>query len=189
MLQASVSNQCDHLATAFRRHRPLRTGECPIKERIENPTCINCGETGHLANSNRCTKFPKTQPKKGDASQNRNFNNNNANTTAINAIPSAPTRKNVSYADSIKGPQQMAPLDTSKSVPTKPEALAPREAEKQNKSKENSEEKPFSFIDAINEIRQLFVEYPFLMDLGRQLRNAVGPEKVDVFYRHITTFV
>ncbi|GFQ81150.1 hypothetical protein TNCT_249651 [Trichonephila clavata] len=83
----------------------------------------------------------------------------------------------------------MAPLHTSKSVPTKPEALAPREAEKQNKSKDNSEEKTFSFIDAINEIRQLFVEYPFLMDLGRQLRNAVGPEKVDVFYRHITIFV
>ncbi|GFR07447.1 hypothetical protein TNCT_416671 [Trichonephila clavata] len=83
----------------------------------------------------------------------------------------------------------MAPLDTSKSVPTKPETLVPREAEKQTKNKDNTEEKPFSFIDAINEIRQLFVEYPFLMDLGRQLRNAVGPEKVDVFYRHITTFV
>ncbi|GFR10555.1 hypothetical protein TNCT_301521 [Trichonephila clavata] len=102
-------------------------------------------------------------------------------------------RKNEEYYDippiSLRPQKIMAPLDTSKSAPTKPEALVPREAEKRGSKPDPVEEKPFSFIDAINEIRQLFVEYPFLMDLGRQLRNAVGPEKVDVFYRHITTFV
>ncbi|GFR25850.1 nucleic-acid-binding protein from transposon X-element [Trichonephila clavata] len=185
------SKNCHVKTRCLKCGQQHRTGECPIKDKIENPTCINCGEKGHLANSHRCAKFPKPQPKKEDASQNRNLNKN-LNTTAVNdhkIITSAQTRNNLSYANVIKGPQQMAPLDTSKSVPSRPETLVPREAENKNKKTDNNEEKPFGFIDTIIEIRQLFAEYPFLMDLGRQLRNAVGPEKVDVFYRHISTFV
>ncbi|GFR16652.1 hypothetical protein TNCT_469421 [Trichonephila clavata] len=78
----------------------------------------------------------------------------------------------------------------SKSVPSRPEILVSRNAENKLKNQpDNNDGKPFGFIDAIIEIRQLFADYPFLMDLGRQLRNAVGTEKVDVFYRHISTFV
>ncbi|GFY50260.1 hypothetical protein TNIN_451841 [Trichonephila inaurata madagascariensis] len=51
--------------------QPHRTSDCPIKTIIENPTCINCNEKGHLANSHHCTKFPKLKPKKGDPSQDR----------------------------------------------------------------------------------------------------------------------
>ncbi|GFV38102.1 uncharacterized protein TNCV_3829491 [Trichonephila clavipes] len=35
------------------------TRQCPIKERQENPFCINCQEYGHSACYTKCPKFPK----------------------------------------------------------------------------------------------------------------------------------
>ncbi|GFY50445.1 hypothetical protein TNIN_374311 [Trichonephila inaurata madagascariensis] len=40
------------------------TGECPIKEKIADPWCINCGEHDHFASQSKCPKFPKPKPKK-----------------------------------------------------------------------------------------------------------------------------
>ncbi|GFU98743.1 probable RNA-directed DNA polymerase from transposon X-element [Trichonephila clavipes] len=40
-----------------------RTGACQIKEKIENPLCINCNAKGHMASSTECPLFPK--PRKG----------------------------------------------------------------------------------------------------------------------------
>ncbi|GFU08884.1 uncharacterized protein TNCV_1317851 [Trichonephila clavipes] len=40
-----------------------RTGQCEIKEKIVNPTCINCNAQGHMASSTECPLFPK--PRKG----------------------------------------------------------------------------------------------------------------------------
>ncbi|GFX42639.1 nucleic-acid-binding protein from transposon X-element [Trichonephila clavipes] len=36
-----------------------RTNECLIKERIQNPVCINCNKTGHMANWSQCKEFPR----------------------------------------------------------------------------------------------------------------------------------
>ncbi|GFU83857.1 probable RNA-directed DNA polymerase from transposon X-element [Trichonephila clavipes] len=47
--------------------RPLkvhRTGECPIKERLDTPHCINCDADGHTANWRSCPAFPKIKAKK-----------------------------------------------------------------------------------------------------------------------------
>ncbi|GBN83792.1 Nucleic-acid-binding protein from transposon X-element [Araneus ventricosus] len=40
------------------------TRNCQIKEKIENPTCINCNETGHLASWKGCPKYPKLNQNK-----------------------------------------------------------------------------------------------------------------------------
>ncbi|GFY52839.1 hypothetical protein TNIN_412731 [Trichonephila inaurata madagascariensis] len=40
-----------------------RTGTCEIKEKIENPLCINCNAKGHMASSSECPLF--TKPRKG----------------------------------------------------------------------------------------------------------------------------
>ncbi|GFW29803.1 nucleic-acid-binding protein from transposon X-element [Trichonephila clavipes] len=40
-----------------------RTNDCPIKEKIQNPVCINCNKTGHMANWSQCEEFQKN-PKK-----------------------------------------------------------------------------------------------------------------------------
>ncbi|GFT57659.1 uncharacterized protein TNCV_61321 [Trichonephila clavipes] len=49
-----------------------RTGECPIKERLATPHCINCDKDGHPANWRNCPAFPKTKNKKGAPAENRN---------------------------------------------------------------------------------------------------------------------
>ncbi|GFV24088.1 nucleic-acid-binding protein from transposon X-element [Trichonephila clavipes] len=66
------SSNCNIKTRCLKCGEPHKTGDCPIKTKIENPTCINCQQKGHLANSHRCPKFPKPKPKKGEASQNRN---------------------------------------------------------------------------------------------------------------------
>ncbi|GFX08206.1 nucleic-acid-binding protein from transposon X-element [Trichonephila clavipes] len=49
-----------------------RTNECPIKDKIQNPLCINCNKTGHMANWSQCEEFPKRKPRKGETIRNRN---------------------------------------------------------------------------------------------------------------------
>ncbi|GFY31944.1 nucleic-acid-binding protein from transposon X-element [Trichonephila clavipes] len=54
------------------------TKNCEIKERQNNPYCINCETYGHTACYTKCPKFPK--PKKGSPLENRHkkaFNSNN----------------------------------------------------------------------------------------------------------------
>ncbi|GFV19638.1 uncharacterized protein TNCV_478641 [Trichonephila clavipes] len=61
-----------------------RTGECSIKEKIENPLCINCYTNGHMASSTECPLFPK--PRKGagkTAAENRKRNETNKNSQII----------------------------------------------------------------------------------------------------------
>ncbi|GFX35261.1 nucleic-acid-binding protein from transposon X-element [Trichonephila clavipes] len=160
---------------------PHKTGDCPIKEKIENPVCINCKETGHLANSHRCVKFPKIKPKKGEASQNRN------NPKVQNTFESstAKVQNNLTFASALKGKQQMAPLDKSESANSKPEATPAPPKEKRQPIQTPTDDEPFGFMNAILELKKFFAEYPTLLELGKQLRNAQGHEKVDVFYRHI----
>ncbi|GFV25521.1 nucleic-acid-binding protein from transposon X-element [Trichonephila clavipes] len=49
-----------------------RTGNCPIKERLHTPHCINCDSDGHPANWRSCPAFPKIKNKKGAPAENRN---------------------------------------------------------------------------------------------------------------------
>ncbi|GBO37692.1 putative RNA-directed DNA polymerase from transposon BS, partial [Araneus ventricosus] len=42
-----------------------RTNQCPITTPQENPKCINCGATGHIASWRGCPLFPKIKPTKG----------------------------------------------------------------------------------------------------------------------------
>ncbi|GFV35049.1 uncharacterized protein TNCV_1885871 [Trichonephila clavipes] len=54
------------------------TKDCDIKERQENPYCINCNAYGHTACYTKCPNFPK--PRKGSPLVNRNskkFTSNN----------------------------------------------------------------------------------------------------------------
>ncbi|GFS92115.1 putative RNA-directed DNA polymerase from transposon X-element [Trichonephila clavipes] len=159
---------------------PHKTGDCFIKEKLENPTCINCNQKGHMANSHRCPKYPKVQPKKGEASQNRNKN------IARNKIQNPATvKENLSFANVLKGDHQMAlRLDAPSPANSEPEAAAtPREKSQPprpsntNKQSQSKDDKAFGFMDAILELKKFFSDYPSLLELGRQLRNAQGTEK------------
>ncbi|GFV60736.1 hypothetical protein TNCV_4092591 [Trichonephila clavipes] len=49
------------------------------------------------------------------------------------------------------------------------------------KNNENS----FGFNDATSELRRFFLDYPFLLGMGRQFRNAKDEERIDIFYQNL----
>ncbi|GFV37461.1 hypothetical protein TNCV_1157241 [Trichonephila clavipes] len=57
------------------------------------------------------------------------------------------------------------------------------EAPKTNEN--NSNENYFGFNDAIIELRRFFLDYPFLLEIGRQFRNAKDEERIDIFYQNL----
>ncbi|GFV00137.1 putative RNA-directed DNA polymerase from transposon X-element [Trichonephila clavipes] len=148
-----------------------KTNECPIKEKIPNPTCVNCNVVGHMANWHECPVFPKIKAKKGDASQNRNEINQ-----------SKPVNNNPTYANSNKTSQQRVPHDRSKPVNSEP--IAPKTHTENNTppprgNKNQNQNDVFAFIDAVKEIKTLFKEFPYLLDLGKALKTAPNTKSND----------
>ncbi|GFT12066.1 uncharacterized protein TNCV_726531 [Trichonephila clavipes] len=72
------------------------TRQCPIKERQENPFCINCQEYGHSACYTKCPKFPK--PKNGTP------------LTANKTFESNVRREGVSFANIVSGTAPPPPI-------------------------------------------------------------------------------
>ncbi|GFW79573.1 putative RNA-directed DNA polymerase from transposon X-element [Trichonephila clavipes] len=66
---------CEMKPRCFKCSKDHRTGDCPIKEHIEKPECINCKEKGHMTNWRTCKAFPQIKSKKGAAAENRNGEN------------------------------------------------------------------------------------------------------------------
>ncbi|GFX09745.1 uncharacterized protein TNCV_653441 [Trichonephila clavipes] len=83
---------------------PCHARNCLVKERQENPFCINCQDYGHSACYTKCPKFP--QPKKGtpfgDPKKKRNF-------------ASTWIKEGISFANAVSGevPNQI-PIDDKK---------------------------------------------------------------------------
>ncbi|GBN21097.1 hypothetical protein AVEN_152748-1, partial [Araneus ventricosus] len=53
------AGECESKARCLKCAEPHETNKCSITERIPNPKCINCGETGHVASFRGCRAFPK----------------------------------------------------------------------------------------------------------------------------------
>ncbi|GFX64788.1 hypothetical protein TNCV_4682631 [Trichonephila clavipes] len=64
---------------------------------------------------------------------------------------------------------------------------SPPKRKRNQKEIEDDDSGTFGFMDAIIELKKFFAENPSLIELGKQLRKAQPHEKIDVFYRHITT--
>ncbi|GFV83720.1 nucleic-acid-binding protein from transposon X-element [Trichonephila clavipes] len=89
------------------------TRDCPIKQKLETPYCINCNIYGHMANYKGCPSFPK--PPKGASKNNRN-----SYTNIYNSL----VRPNISYSQvtsgtvNSKNTPQMATRGTGSSAQT-----------------------------------------------------------------------
>ncbi|GFV25692.1 putative RNA-directed DNA polymerase from transposon X-element [Trichonephila clavipes] len=119
-----------------------RTGECPIKERLDTPHCINCDADGHTANWRSCPAFPKIKTKKGAATENRNK-------VAQKTFTSKKANANLSYANAASNSQQMAaPIE--KSEPAK------NSSSKSDSNKKEENTSPQGFISAMAEFRKFF---------------------------------
>ncbi|GFT49236.1 nucleic-acid-binding protein from transposon X-element [Trichonephila clavipes] len=140
-----------------------RTNECPIKEKIENPVCINCNKTRHMANWSQCEEFPKRKPKKGETIRNRN-------TSTTTSKPSKPVTPNLSFAAALSGASNKNSTPGTSATP-----------EETPSTDEKNIDNDFGFKDAINELRRFFLDYPYLLEMGRQFRYAKDEERIDIF--------
>ncbi|GFX03675.1 hypothetical protein TNCV_2112471 [Trichonephila clavipes] len=144
-----------------------RTNECPIKDKIQNPLCINCNKTGHMANWSQCEEFPKRKPRKGETISNRNTYTE-SNKTSKKVTP------NLSFAAALSG---------ASNINSTPGTSAATEETPSINGKSN--EKDFGFKDAIHELRRFFLDYPFLLEMGRQFSYAKDEERLDIFYQNL----
>ncbi|GFW07267.1 uncharacterized protein TNCV_3694591 [Trichonephila clavipes] len=110
-----ASQNCNMKTRCLKCGANHRTGACEIKERIENPLCINCNTRGHMASSTECPQFPK--PKKGKSKSpvenlKRNINNN-------------PVKTGITYAQILNSEkaQQMAAPGNASSASNKTENI------------------------------------------------------------------
>ncbi|GFT24646.1 hypothetical protein TNCV_2856001 [Trichonephila clavipes] len=122
-----------------------------------------------MANWSQCEEFPKRKPKKGETIYNRNTIKE-----PETKKPSKPVTPNLSFAATLSG----APNKNSTPGTSAASEEAPTTNEKNN-------ENYFGFNDAINELRRFFLDYPFLLEMGRQLRNAKGEERIHIFYQNL----
>ncbi|GFV96863.1 hypothetical protein TNCV_4350761 [Trichonephila clavipes] len=76
-----------------------RTSDCPIKEKITDPICINCNKKGHMANWSQCEEFPKRKPKK----KNETIPNRNTIKETEIKKPFKPVTPNLSFAAALSG--------------------------------------------------------------------------------------
>ncbi|GFT63167.1 hypothetical protein TNCV_4441261 [Trichonephila clavipes] len=137
-----------------------------------------------MANSHRCPNFPKTKPKKGAPSENRNPSqrrNQTQNSTFV--------KENLSFANALKGEHQMAPRsDAPSSACSEPETSPPAREKPPTDDRNNTHNhdgETLGFMEAIFELKRFFTDYPSLLELGRQLKYAKGTARIDVFYRHL----
>ncbi|GFV20506.1 uncharacterized protein TNCV_4142671 [Trichonephila clavipes] len=107
-----VSQNCNMKTRCLKCGQNHRTGACEIKEKIENPLCINCNTKGHMASSTECPQFPiKGKGKSPTENLKRNITNN-------------PVIPGISYAQ-ILNPNtkhQMAVPGSTSSASNKPES-------------------------------------------------------------------
>ncbi|GFW66380.1 uncharacterized protein TNCV_3433421 [Trichonephila clavipes] len=139
--------------------RPLKCGkehptrQCPIKERQDNPFCINCQEYGHSACYTKCLKFPK--PKKGSPlSANKTFESN-------------VHREGVSFANVVSG------------TPTKVAKLTEKANENSNNKvfrgiqlNENNNSDLAQVIELVSIISNILKRSPEILQLLPKLKNT-----------------
>ncbi|GFU47131.1 nucleic-acid-binding protein from transposon X-element [Trichonephila clavipes] len=143
-----ASQNCSMKTRCLKCGENHRTGACQIKEKIENPLCINCNAKGHMASSTECPLFPKPRKGKGKSqveNVKRHFNNSQV-------IPG------VSYSQALnpeKSQQMAAPGKTSSASESNDNNKNnSKNTEALNAIQNDSSE--FGFLQAILEIRKKF---------------------------------
>ncbi|GFU17850.1 hypothetical protein TNCV_1068461 [Trichonephila clavipes] len=144
-----------------------RTNECPIKDKIQNPLCINCNKTGHMANWSQCEEFPKRKPRKV-----KRF-------AIVTPLPN------------LTKPQKRSPQISPSQLPLSGASKqnntpgTPAATEKPLQSMK-SNDKDFGFKDAIRELRRFFSRLPLsFLEMGRQFSYAKDEERLDIFYQNL----
>ncbi|GFY34143.1 probable RNA-directed DNA polymerase from transposon X-element [Trichonephila clavipes] len=150
-----ASQNCNMKTRCLKCGANHRTGACEIKERIENPLCINCNNRGHMASSTECPQFPK--PKKGKSKSpvenlKRNINNN-------------PVKTGKTYAQILnpEKAQQMAAPGNASSASKNTENNKNENINLEALNATQSDSNEFGFLQAILEMQKIFSLFPSLL--------------------------
>ncbi|GFY15050.1 nucleic-acid-binding protein from transposon X-element [Trichonephila clavipes] len=143
------------------------SGECPIKELLDTPHCINCNAYGYTANWRSFPAFPKIKNKKGTATENRIKNSPKTFTSKM-------ANTNLSYANATSNRQQMtAPIEQNEPANNNSKLDS-------NKKEENTS--PQGFISAMAEFRKFFHDFPGIIDAGKAFKNVkTSEDRLDIF--------
>ncbi|GBN36248.1 hypothetical protein AVEN_233537-1 [Araneus ventricosus] len=147
------AGECESKARCLKCAGPHETNKCNITDRIPNPKCINCGETGNVDSFRGCRAFPKPSFTQQNRLINLNSQQRTFNTNA-NRV-----RDNFSYSRALNQHplQEMAPripsIENSKpiDIPT-------------NAFKDIAEE--------LAELKNLMQEFPNLFSALKELKKA-----------------
>ncbi|GFU22717.1 nucleic-acid-binding protein from transposon X-element [Trichonephila clavipes] len=136
-----------------------RTGQCEIKEKIINPTCINCNAQGHMASSTECPLFSK--PRKGKGQSQKDNKKRNENTPENSAF----ITPGLSFAQVTSGQnsQQRAARGNDSSTSNSDNKNKNKSFNSETLNHINCQCGDFSFLEAIFEMRKIFDLFPNLI--------------------------
>ncbi|GFT97992.1 uncharacterized protein TNCV_3125781 [Trichonephila clavipes] len=104
-----ASQNCSMKTRCLKCGEEHRTGQCNIKEKINNPTCINCNAKGHMASSTECPLFPK--PRKGKCLPQKENKKKRSEITQANAALITPRLEFCSSHSRQKSPTEGSTRD------------------------------------------------------------------------------
>ncbi|GFQ73569.1 uncharacterized protein TNCT_662241 [Trichonephila clavata] len=166
-----ASQNCHMRTRCLKCGENHRTGQCAIKEKIENPTCINCHAKGHMASSIECPLFPKPKKGKGKSPTDNIQRNENTQANSAKIIPG------LSFAQAInnKNNQQMA---VRGDAPSASNNQSQKVKENKNREAPNAPSNgtgEFSFLHALQEIQLIFKLYPSLLSEMEKSAKCTDP--------------
>ncbi|GFT87271.1 uncharacterized protein TNCV_3953891 [Trichonephila clavipes] len=166
-----ASQNCSMKTRCLKCGEEHRTGQCSIKEKINNPTCINCNAKGHMASSTECPLFPK--PRKGKGQPQKDNKKRNETTQASAAI----TTPGLSYAQAVQGkkPQQRAARGNDSSASNNENSNKFQGINLEAINASTGQDGEFSFLHAIFEMKKIFDYFPNLISEMKKSSQCSDP--------------
>ncbi|GFX03215.1 probable RNA-directed DNA polymerase from transposon X-element [Trichonephila clavipes] len=148
-----------------------RTGQCEIKEKIINPTCINCNAEGHMASSTECPLFPKPRKGKGQSQKENKKRNENIQENSALITPG------LSFAQVTSGQnsQQRAARGSDSSTSNSDNKNKNKSFNSETLNHINCQGGDFSFLEAIFEMKKIFDLFPNLISEMKKSSKCTDP--------------
>ncbi|GFU70421.1 uncharacterized protein TNCV_3442381 [Trichonephila clavipes] len=173
-----ATSNCNMKTRCLKCGENHRTGMCEIKDKIEDPLCINCKAKGHMASSIKCPLFPKPRKTKGKSPVNNQ--NQNLNTT--------PVTPGLLYSQvlSSNSKHQMSALGFASSASDITENSKNNAPNKETYNVSQNVTGEFGLFQAINEMQTIFTLFPSLLTEMEKSSKCTDPtEKLQCLLRVI----
>ncbi|GFV15990.1 uncharacterized protein TNCV_4240331 [Trichonephila clavipes] len=175
-----ATSNCNMKTRCLKCGENHRTGMCVIKDKIEDPLCINCKAKGHMASSIKCPLFPKPRKSKGKSPVNNHNQNHNLNTT--------PVTPGLLYSQvlNLNSKHQMSAPGFASSASDITENNKNSAPNKETHNVSQNVNGEFGLFQAINEMQTIFTLFPSLLTEMEKSSKCTDPtEKLQSLLRVI----